>query len=158
MVTMQSIIKSNFFIFSLGNKLKVKLEEFGSSLPMRGSVQSCGLDLFVNQSGKIVPGDRMLVSTGISIQLPIGTYGKIASRSSLALKGLDIGAGIIDSDYRGIIKILLINNSHEVFNFDAGERLAQIIISKYHDMTPQRVENLNKTERQASGFGSTGSK
>ena len=134
----------------------MKLAEFGSSLPMRGSKQSCGLDLFVNQSGKIVPGDRMLVSTGISIQLPIGTYGKISSRSSLALKGIDVGAGIIDSDYRGIIKILLINNGHEIFNFTAGERLAQMIISDYRELKPIIVNELNETKRQASGFGSTG--
>ena len=134
----------------------MKLEEFGSSLPMRGSKQSCGLDLFVNQNGKIIPGDRMLVSTGISIQLPIGTYGKIASRSSLALKGIDVGAGIIDSDYRGIIKILLINNGHEIFNFNAGERLAQMIISDYRELKPMIVSELNETKRQKSGFGSSG--
>ena len=82
-------------ILYLGNFLKVKLEEFGASEPIRASSQSCGLDLFVNQSGKIVPGDRILVNTGLSIELPIGTYGKICSRSSLALKGIDVGTGII---------------------------------------------------------------
>ncbi len=125
---------------------------------MRATEQSCGLDLFVNQSGKIVPKDRILVSTGISIELPKGTYGHIHSRSSLALKGIDIAGGIIDSDYRGVIKIILINNGDENFNFSAGERLAQLIISKYYDAIPEKVENLNKTKRQASGFGSTGSK
>ena len=134
------------------------MKEFGSSLPMRATKQSCGLDLSVSQSGKVMPGDRILVSTGISIQLPKGTYGKISSRSSMALKGIDIGGGIIDSDYRGIIKLILINNGKKEFNFSAGERLAQMIISDYRRLKPKVVTNLNETSRQAAGFGSTGFK
>lgn len=97
------------------------------------------------------------MGTGFSIELPEGTYGKICSRSSLAVKGVDIGAGIIDSDYRGRIKILVINNGKEDFFFSAGERLAQLIISHYCHLVPETVNNLNKTERQNSGFGSSGS-
>ena len=103
-----------------------------------------------------MPGDRLLVSTGISIELPELTFGKICSRSSLALKGIDIGAGVIDSDYRGIIKILLINNGNEEFNFSAGERLAQLIISNYCHLEPEVVNNLNQTKRQKSHFGASG--
>ena len=125
---------------------------------MRATKQSCGLDLSVSQSGKVIPGERILVSTGISIQLPRGTYGKISSRSSLALKGIDIGGGIIDSDYRGIIKIILINNGKTDFNFFAGERVAQMIISDYRRLKPKVVTNLNETKRQSSGFGSSGFK
>ena len=153
LVITQLIIK-----FFLGNYFKVKLEQFGASEPIRASDQSCGLDLFVNQSGKIVPGDRILVNTGLSIELPIGTYGKICSRSSLAMKGIDVGAGIIDSDYRGPVKILLINNGKEDFNFSAGERLAQLIITEYCHLIPKTVTVLNKTKRQISGFGSSGLK
>jgi dUTP pyrophosphatase len=106
-------------------------------------------------SGKIIPGDRILVSTGISMSLPLGTCGIIHSKSSVALKGIDVGAGIIDSDYRGIIKILLINNSKEDFYFGAGERLAQLIVHKIELMKPVVVERLNKTKRGNKGFGST---
>ena len=133
------------------------MEQFGASEPIRATNQSCGLDLFVNQSGNIVPGDRILVGTGLSIEIPRGTYAKICSRSSLALRGIDIGAEIIDSDYRGLIKILVINNGKEDFVFSAGERLAQLIISKYCHLIPEAVNILNKTERQNSGFGSSGS-
>jgi len=131
------------------------LESFGASLPFRATNVSAGLDLFVVSSGKIVPGDRVLVSTGIIAALPSDSCGIIYARSSLALKGIDVGAGIIDSDYRGIIKILLINNGKEDYLFNAGERLAQMIIHKIKFSKPLPVFALNNTERGDKGFGSS---
>ena len=116
---------------------------------------------------------RALVGTGISIEIPKGYYGRIAPRSGLAVKkGIDILAGVIDSTYRGEIKVVLINlnmdvdsiigntpsfigSSHD-FSIKLGDRIAQIIIEKYHAVEWQEANQLSSTERQEAGFGSTG--
>ena len=97
-----------------------------------------------------------MVSTGIAIQLPEGCYGQIAPRSGLSMKGIDVGAGVIDEDYRGEIKVLLRNSSDEEVRLDSSERIAQLLVLPV--MYPEVVtgEPLESTERGDKGFGSSG--
>lgn len=126
-------------------------------LPIRGTEKSIGYDLYATEDFIIGELGRDLIPTGIAIQLPPNTYGQIAPRSSLALNhGLQTGAGIIDEDYRGEIKVLLFNLSKDVYYGKKGDKIAQLII---HDITyypTQEVQSINETKRGIKGFGSTG--
>ena len=125
-------------------------------IPTRGSTHAAGHDLYSTQTISIQPQERKSVLTGIKIQCPDGTYGQIASRSGLALKhGIDALAGVIDSDYRGEVKILLGNNGTQTFHIKPGDRIAQIIFIKTND-EPMQEGQLSKTTRDTKGFGSTG--
>ncbi|XP_054154918.1 uncharacterized protein LOC128965097 [Oppia nitens] len=128
--------------------------DFGSCLPTRGTSKSAGLDLYSNEDKMILPSQRKLVSTGLSIYMPNNSFGFIAPRSSLAVKGIDIGAGIVDFDYTGIVKVLVINNSKLAFNIAPGDRIAQLIVLPYKKVTPY-IGYIPQTERGNGGFGST---
>ena len=143
-----------------------------AQLPVRGSSGAAGYDLFSTDSYVVLPGRRVVVSTGISIQLPPGTYGRIAPRSGLAVKpGLDTLAGVIDPDYTGEVKVVLQNlDMNQPFVIRPGYRIAQLILENYTvaDVMEEGTqfptgsgaslptENTPLTERGASGFGSTG--
>jgi len=101
---------------------------------------------------------RKLVKTNISISIPEGYYGRIAPRSGLAYKnGIDVLAGVIDSDYRGDIGVILFNSDHNLdFPVNVGDRIAQIIIEKCHSVNWETVENLEASVRSEKGFGSSG--
>ena len=126
-------------------------------LPTRGTEKSIGYDLYATEDFIIGELGRDLIPTGIAMQLPPNAYGEIAPRSSLALyEGIQTGAGIIDEDYRGEIKVLLFNLSKEVYYGRKGDKIAQLII---HDITYypiQEVKDLQETKRGNKGFGSTG--
>ena len=131
-----------------------------SRVPTRGSVEAAGDDLYCDdEETRIEPGGRKLVSTGISIEVPSGTYGRIAPRSGLAVKqGIDVGAGVVDKDYRGEVKVLLYNFGDEPFLARRGDRIAQLVLEMIK--TPYVAEvtqhAMTSTERGAGGFGSTG--
>ena len=110
--------------------------------------------------GVTVPArGKALVSTAISMAIPIGNYGRIAPRSGLAAKHMiDVGAGVIDSDYRGEVKVLLFNLSDTDFTVEKNDRVAQMIIEKYTPTELVEVEELDSTMHGVSGFGSTGVK
>ena len=129
-------------------------------LPSRGSADAAGFDLYSIDHYVVFPGQRVVVSTGIGLQkLPSGTYGRIAPRSGLAVKhGLDVLAGVVDPDYRGEIKVVLLNTDmRNPFVIKPGYRIAQLVLEKYEvaDVVEVAVET-NATERGAGGFGSTG--
>tara|TARA_A100001015_G_C15029386_1_gene732295 strand:+ start:2144 stop:2590 length:447 start_codon:yes stop_codon:yes gene_type:complete len=131
-----------------------------ASLPSSGSHGSAGLDLAASEACSLNPGQRRAVSTGVKMALPLGTYGKIEGRSGLAIRnGIIIGGGVIDSDYTGEIKVILINTGNQPFVVNKGDRIAQLIVQQYM-LNPQfeRVEKLPTTERGTNGFGSTGIK
>lgn len=137
--------------------LEVRLND-GAKPPLRGSEHAAGYDLFSNEDKIIEPGDRALVCTGIQVSIPEQHYGRIAPRSGLACKfGIDVGAGVVDSDYRGKVKVLLINNGKEPFIVNKHERIAQLILEKISNLPLTIVKDLNATERGDGGFGSTGS-
>jgi len=125
--------------------------------PKRATAGSAGYDLYSADDYHIPSRSSKLVSTNIIISIPAGCYGRIAPRSSFAVKyELDVGAGVIDSDYRGEVKILLFNHGWKGFVVRQGDRIAQLIIEKIK--TPEVVEtsHLAETTRGSDGFGSTG--
>jgi dUTP pyrophosphatase len=126
-------------------------------IPRRASAGAAGYDLTSVDKLSIMPGNRALVSTGLSIKLPPGVYGRVAPRSSLAVKGIQVGAGVIDADYRGEIKVLLFNHTHDtVFDVEPGDRIAQLICERCETPEVIQVSELDDTSRGEGGFGSTG--
>jgi dUTP pyrophosphatase len=131
-----------------------------ANLPARSTPGAAGYDLFSTDSYVVLPGRRVVVSTGITVQLPPGTYGRIAPRSGLAVKhGLDTLAGVIDPDYTGEVKVVLQNTDlNQPFVIRPGYRIAQLILEKYETAEVVEVpgECTQLTDRGAGGFGSTG--
>ena len=100
-----------------------------------------------------------MVPTDIAVELPQYSYGRIAPRSGLPAKhSINIGASITDSDYRGELKVLLVNLSNESFKIESGERIAQMVITNFEQPELIQVDTLDSTERSSGGFGSTGVK
>ena len=131
--------------------------------PEYATTQSAGLDLRANLLEPILlkPLARILVKTGLYIELPKGFEAQVRPRSGLAFKkGVTVlnSPGTIDADYRGEIGVILINLSNESFVIEDGERIAQMVISKHEQASWKEVEVLIETQRGASGFGSTGVK
>ncbi len=137
--------------------LKVRRLDDNSFIPKRGTPYAAGLDLFSPVDSVLLPSERLLVKLNISIELVPGTYGHILPRSGLSLKnGIHIGAGVIDSDYRGNVGVLLFNLSNEPFVINRGDRIAQLVVKKYECVEPEEVYESTETERGSCGFGSTG--
>jgi len=112
-------------------ELKVKKLNSSARLPQRQSPEAAGYDLYACKDTIIYSGRYELIGTGIAVQIPIGTYGRIASRSSLAANyGIQVGAGVIDSDYRGEIKVLLFNHGNKILDIEIGDRIGQLILEK----------------------------
>jgi dUTP pyrophosphatase len=132
-------------------------------LPNYATVAAAGMDLRANIETPIVlkPLQRSLVPTGLFIELPIGFEAQIRPRSGLAFKnGVTVlnTPGTIDADYRGEIKVILVNLSNEEFIINDGERVAQMVIARHEQAEWIAVEQLNETNRGAGGFGHTGTK
>jgi len=153
----------------MSQKVAVPLNRLSpnAKIPTSGSVHSAGSDLYACIEDKekrettkfIIPArGRAIIPTQLAIAIPEGHYGRIAPRSSLAAKyGLDIGAGVVDSDYRGPVGVVVFNHSDIDYVVSHGDRIAQIIITPYK--MPEFVEiftSLEETKRGTGGFGSTG--
>ncbi|OMJ89317.1 hypothetical protein SteCoe_8520 [Stentor coeruleus] len=137
--------------------LAIKRLSAKAILPTRGSVHAAGLDLYASEGMIVSKNSRALVKTGLSLAIPPFHYGRIAPRSGLALNsGIDVGAGVIDSDYRGELCVLLFNFGENDFIVSEGMRIAQLIIEKILMPTVVEVDDLSSTERGGEGFGSTG--
>jgi dUTP pyrophosphatase len=133
-----------------------KLHE-SARLPTRGSRFAAGLDLYSVERLTMQPGQRAVVGTGLSVAIPAGFYGRVAPRSGLAIElGLDVLAGVIDSDYRGELRCALINHGSEPVLIEVGQRMAQLIIEAIATPEPAWADELEETARGAGGFGSTG--
>ena len=131
------------------------------ALPAYATVGAAGMDLRAQLETPITlaPLGRVLVPTGLFIELPQGYEAQVRPRSGLAIKhGLTIlnSPGTIDADYRGEIKVALVNLSAEPFEIQDGERIAQLVVARHEEVTWQPVEELGETERGAGGFGHTG--
>ena len=131
------------------------------AVPAYATSQSAGMDLSAAIDTPLIlgPGERTLVPTGLAIALPEGYEAQIRPRSGLAAKnGVTVlnTPGTIDADYRGEIKVILINHGKEPFAIERGMRIAQMIIARYEQAAWSVVESLEETERGAGGFGSTG--
>ncbi len=144
--------------------LRIKVINNGHQpLPEYATPQSAGLDLRANLDESITlrPMDRVLVSTGLHIALPVGFEAQIRPRSGLALKhGVTVlnSPGTVDADYRGEIKVLLINFSQDDFIINDGERIAQMVIARHEQCLFVKVDELDETERGTGGYGHTGVK
>ena len=131
--------------------------------PFYATVNSAGMDLKANieESITLAPLQRAMVPTGLYIALPEGTEAQVRPRSGLAAKhGVTVlnTPGTIDADYRGEIKVILVNLSNEAFTINPGERIAQMVVARYEKVVWDEVATLDDTERGAGGFGSTGTK
>ena len=138
--------------------LLVTRENASACLPTRGSDGAAGYDLSCNADIVIEPGERRLVPTGVSIELPAGTYGRIAPRSGLAVRhGIQVGAGVVDADYRGEVKVLLFNQGSETFSATIGDRIAQLVIECIKHPTCSSVRKKPwRPRRVVPMAGSTG--
>jgi dUTP pyrophosphatase len=135
-----------------------KLVEY-ATVPRRATELAAGYDISASEDAKIPSKGRFAVSTGISIGLPEGTYGRIAPRSGLAYKfGIDVLAGVIDFDYRGELICILYNSGEHPFVIQRGDRIAQLIIEKNETPDVAVVMDIDETARGDGGFGSTGMK
>ena len=132
-------------------------------LPAYETIASAGMDLRANLDGEVVlkPLDRSLVPTGLFIEIPLGFEAQIRPRSGLAAKkGITLlnTPGTIDADYRGEIKVIMVNLSNEDFVIRDGERIAQMVIAAHEQAQWVEVEELEETQRGAGGFGHTGTR
>lgn len=142
--------------------MKIKIVSKSERIPIYGTSQSAGFDLPAYlPEGSIVleKGKRMLVPTGIFIELPCGYEAQVRARSGLAIKngiGLVNGIGTVDADYRGELKVPMINWGDEDFTINDGDRIAQVVIAQHERAEFELCEELGETERGSGGFGHTG--
>ena len=139
------------------------INKSSNSLPNYETLFSAGMDIraFLESSITIKPLERMLIKTGLYIELQKGYEAQVRPRSGLSLKkGITVlnSPGTIDADYRGEIGIILINLSNENFNILSGDRIAQLVVSKHERVEWELSQTIDKTKRGIKGFGSTGSK
>lgn len=144
----------------MASVLPIKLLRPEAIVPSYGSDEAIGLDIYACESRVIEPGARCLVPTGIAMAIPYGYYGRVAPRSGLAVRnGIDVLAGVIDSDYRGEVVAVLVNHSDSRVVVGPGDRVAQLILERADRLNPRRLEaneELPASARGQSGFGSTG--
>lgn len=137
--------------------VKIELLSDTAKLPTRGSPLSAGLDLYyAGLATRFYPGDRRLLSAGILVECPPGHYIRIAPRSGMSLKGFDVGAGVVDEDFRGEIKVLLSLQGVISHTIEPGDRIAQMIFERCSLFDPVIGTVCRSTTRGASGYGSTG--
>ena len=142
-------------------KIKVKKLNVNAKLPTRGSASAAGYDLYANTREKLIilPHETVVIGTGLAFELPEGTFGAIYARSGLASKkGLRPAncTGVVDSDYRGEVKVAIHNDSTQAQEISAGERIAQLILQTYIPMAFEEVNDLGQSDRGEADFGSTG--
>jgi len=125
--------------------------------PTRGSSMAAGVDLYAAVDVKIPPCGKAVVNTDLKIAVPFGTYGRIAPRSGLTVNHfIDVGAGVVDADYRGVLGVVLFNHASVAYQVKQGDRIAQLICEKIVYPILREVKTLETTTRDETGFGSTG--
>jgi dUTP pyrophosphatase len=129
----------------------------GGSLPEYASAGAAGADLRASEPVEIAPGGRAAVPTGVRLQIPPGHVGLVWPRSGLAVRhGIDTMAGVIDSDYRGEVRVVLVNHGEEPFRVARGDRIAQLLVQRVDRAVFAAVPAVDDTSRGEGGFGSTG--
>ncbi len=137
--------------------LKIKKLSATAILPKYAHPHDAGMDLYASETVVILPQERTLIPTGLALSIPIGYVGLIWDKSGIATKhGLKTMAGVIDSGYRGEVKILLHNLSDKSYTIVAGTKIAQMLIQPVEQKQIVEVEELDETERGEQGFGSSG--
>jgi dUTP pyrophosphatase len=131
--------------------------KFTGRRPTRAHPTDAGLDLYADEAGLIPCRDSLLVKTGTKVAIPDGFVGLVCARSGLSVKNhIEKGAGVIDSSYRGELRVHLYNHSEIPYQYEAGAKIAQLLILPCWTGEPEEVENLDETIRGNNGFGSTG--
>lgn len=139
----------------------IKIKTLSGQLPQYETEGSAGMDIraYMDEPVTLLPGERALIPTGLFMEIPIGYEVQIRARSGLAAKhgiGLTNGIGTIDSDYRGEIKVSLINWGQESYTVKNGDRIAQMVVARYEQAVLERTDELSETARGQGGFGHTG--
>ena len=139
------------------------INKSGNALPSYASEAAAGMDVRaeIPQAIKIGPLERVIVPTGLFLEIPVGYEVQVRPRSGLAAKhGITVlnSPGTIDADYRGEVKVILVNLSNEAFSIEPGERIAQIVLARHEVIEWEQTDELSESERGAGGFGSTGLK
>ncbi len=137
-------------------KIKIKKLSNTARLPQKHDINDAAFDLYSNEDVLVKKGETRLIRTGICLEIPLGYFGKIESRSSLAKKGIFCTAGVIDAGYRGEIMVVTNNFSGVDFEVVMGNRFAQIIIHKVEQIEIEEVEELDSLTDRGGGFGSSG--
>ena len=146
-------------ILSENLKIKIKKIKENAILPTYAHKGDAGVDLYSIEDYVLKPGERVLVSTGIRMAIPLGYEGQIRSKSGLALNhGMSLcnGVGTIDAGYHGEINVVTINHGEREFRIERGKKIAQMIFNKVEEAEFEEVEELDNTKRGEEGFGSTG--
>lgn len=143
------------------HSLKILVQQLDPDIPLPRHARpgDAGVDLYARAGGVLAPGERTLVPTGIAVALPEGHVGLIAPRSGLAARhGISLvnSPGILDAGYRGEIQAVLINEGTEPFEYERGERIAQLVVVPFATQDYEVVAELPGSDRGAGGFGSTG--
>ena len=136
--------------------IQVKKINPSAKLPSKAHVTDAGFDLYAEKYSSIPAGETRLIGTGIAMTIPRGYAGLIWDRSSMGVKGLHRFGGVIDSDYRGEIKVCIHNASEESYTISEGDKVAQLIIQAAPSFFLKEVDSLEETERGGKGFGSSG--
>ena len=141
--------------------MNIRIKTLSGNLPEYETKGSAGMDIraYISDPIEILPGKRALIPTGLFLEIPEGAEVQIRARSGLAVKygiGLTNGIGTIDSDYRGEIKVSLINWGDEAFTVNNGDRIAQMVVCRYESAVLEPVDELSETKRGSGGFGHTG--
>lgn len=157
------------FLYSIGQAIdektdrksvmRFRLTNESATIPTRGTKCAAGMDLYSCENAVIQPGDTVMVHTGVCAAIPDGYFGGVYARSGIATKrGLRPAncVGVIDSDYRGEVMVALHNDSSVLQEIQSGDRIAQMIVQPYEQVELKVVDELDKTERGAGGFGHTG--
>lgn len=141
-----------------GDGLLVRaLVDAEGALPVYASAGCAGADLRASEAVVLAPGARAAVATGVRLQIPAGYVGLVWPRSGLAVRhGIDTLAGVIDSDYRGEVRVVLVNHGEQPVRIAAGERVAQLLLQRVERASFTAADSLGDTTRGESGFGSTG--
>ncbi len=144
-------------IITMSAPIRVMKLSDTATIPTRGSAVAAGWDLYASQECIVPARGKAIVSTDISIAVPVGYYGRVAPRSGMAWKNhTDIGAGVIDADYRGPIGVVMFNHSEEDLKIEVEDRVAQLVIEQISMAPLTEVDSLDDTERGEGGYGSTG--
>jgi dUTP pyrophosphatase len=127
------------------------------SLPEYSTTGAAGADLRASEAVTIAPGARTAVPTALRLQIPAGHVGLVWPRSGLAVRhGIDTLAGVVDSDYRGEVRVVLVNHGDEPFRIEKGDRIAQLLVQRVERATFAAVPTIDETDRGEGGFGSSG--
>ena len=154
---MLDVANTRFFCENFFMEIKIVKIEEDAKIPNYANLSDAGMDLFSIEEVVLKIGERQAIRTGIKTEIPDGYVGLVWDKSGLALNnGIKTMAGVIDSGYRGEIKIVLINLGDEDFEIKKGQKIAQMLVQKVERPEIELVDELNATERGENGFGSTG--